>query len=378
MKDFSQIPSPCYVLEEEAFKRNLQLIRTVGERAGAKIIMSFKAFAMWKVFPLVRAYVSGVSVSSLNEARLGFDEMNAKGHLYAPAYDDKNIEKYIPFISHISFNSFSQAEKYAGFVKKKNADIQIGIRVNPEYSNVSVDLYNPALPDSRLGVLCEHMPETLPEYVDGLHFHALCESSSFALEETLRAMESPFAKYLHQIKWVNMGGGHLITKEGYDIEHLIQVIRNFKEKYNVEVILEPGSAFAWQAGYLVSTVLDIVKGRNIETAILDVSFTCHMPDCLEMPYKPEVMNATEPAEGKPAYRLGGNSCLAGDYIGEWSFENLLKIGDKIVFKDMMHYTMVKTTMFNGVAHPSIGMVDTLGKFRLLKKFGYDDYKNRMS
>lgn len=253
------------------------------------------------------------------------------------------------------------------------------MRVNPEYSDVETALYNPCAIGSRLGITSDLLGETLPKGIDGFHFHTLCESNSYDLEKTLVAVESRFGKYLPSLKWLNMGGGHLMTKDGYDVDHLVELLKQFKNKYpNLRLILEPGSAFAWRTGVLISTVQDIVENHGIKTAMLDVSFACHMPDCLEMPYKPSIVGATDAVNGKPTYRMGGNSCLSGDYIGDWSFDKELSIGDKIVFEDMIHYTIVKTTMFNGVSHPSIGLLSAVNKFVLLKTFGYDDYKNRMS
>lgn len=377
MIELAMIPSPCYVLDERLLRENLALIRSVAERAGVKIIIAFKGFALWQTFDIVRAYVDTAAVSSVNEALLCHQEMQSKGHAYAPAYSQQDIDTLIPIVSHISFNSLSQLVKFAPQVRAKDPTLGIGLRINPEYSDVSVALYNPSSADSRLGILAEHMPEKLPDYVDGLHFHTLCESTSYALENTLQAVEERFGAYLQQVKWINMGGGHLLTSATYNVEHLISLLQRFKKKHKLDIILEPGSAFAWQTGFLVSSVQDIVKGRNVDTAILDVSFTCHMPDCLEMPYKPEVLGASEPEPGKPEYRLGGNSCLAGDYMGNWSFDKPLRIGDKVVFNDMIHYTLVKTTMFNGVSHPSIGMLTSEGTFQLLRKFAYEDYKSRL-
>ena len=375
--DYSKIPSPCYVLDEAAFRRNLELIKSVKEQAGVEIILAFKAFAMWSVFPIVREYIPHSTASSLAEARLAFEEMGSPAHTYGPAYTDKEFPAIMNCSSHITFNSLSQFERF--YPQTQFNNISCGLRINPEFSDVETDLYNPCAPGSRLGVVAGLLGDKLPEGVEGLHFHTLCESSSYDLEKTLNVVEEKFGKYFPQIKWINMGGGHLMTREGYDTDHLISLLKSFKAKYpHLHVILEPGSAFAWRTGVLVSTVIDIVENKGIKTALLDVSFACHMPDCLEMPYKPSILGATDAIPGKPTYRMGGNSCLSGDYIGDWSFEEELKIGDRIVFDDMIHYTMVKTTMFNGVSHPSIGMWTTGNEFNLIREFGYDDYKNRMS
>lgn len=377
MFDYSQIPSPCYVIDELLLRRNLELIRSVKERSGADIILAFKAFALWRTFNIVREYIPYSTASSLSEACLAYEEMGSKAHTYAPVYKEDEFDTIANYSSHITFNSLSQFERY--YQQAKSKGVSCGLRVNPEYSDVETVLYNPCAIGSRLGVTSDLLGETLPKGIDGFHFHTLCESNSYDLEKTLVAVESRFGKYLPSLKWLNMGGGHLMTKDGYDVDHLVELLKQFKNKYpNLQLILEPGSAFAWRTGVLVSTVQDIVENHGIKTAMLDVSFACHMPDCLEMPYKPSIVGATDAVNGKPTYRMGGNSCLSGDYIGDWSFDKDLSIGDKIVFEDMIHYTIVKTTMFNGVSHPSIGLLSAVNKFVLLKTFGYDDYKNRMS
>lgn len=377
MINYSQIPGPCFVLDEAAFRRNLQLIQSVKQQAGVEIILAFKAFAMWSAFPIVREYFAYSTASSLAEARLAFEEMGSKAHTYGPAYSDKEFDQIMQYSSHITFNSLTQFERLYKKTTEKN--ISCGIRINPEFSEVETDLYNPCAPGSRLGVIAEQIGEKLPEGVEGLHFHTLCESNSVDLEKTLEAVEKKFGHLFQQIKWLNMGGGHLMTREGYDIAHLIKLLRAFKNKYpHLEIILEPGSAFAWKTGVLIANVIDIVENKGVHTAMLDISFACHMPDCLEMPYKPAIVGATDVIKGKPTYRMGGNSCLSGDYFGSWSFENELKTGDQIVFEDMIHYTMVKTTMFNGVSHPSIGIWRCDNKFELVREFGYDDFKQRLS
>jgi len=377
MIDYSKIPSPCYVLDEEAFRKNLELIKSVKDRAGVEIILAFKAFAMWSAFPIIREYIPYSTASSLAEARLAFEEMGSPAYTYGPAYTDKEFPEILKLSSHITFNSLTQFERF--YPQTKNTPVSCGLRINPEFSDVETDLYNPCAPGSRLGVVADLLGDQLPNGIEGLHFHTLCESNSYDLEKTLAVVEEKFGKYFSQIKWLNMGGGHLMTKEGYDVEHLITLLKNFKAKYpNLKLILEPGSAFAWRTGVLVSSVVDVVENKGIKTAMLDVSFSCHMPDCLEMPYKPAIVGATDAVLGKPTYRMGGNSCLSGDFYGSWSFDEDLKIGDRIVFEDMIHYTMVKTTMFNGVSHPAIGIWTKDQKFRLVREFGYEDYKMRMS
>lgn len=375
--DYSKIPSPAYVLDEAAFRRNLALIKSVKDRAGVEIILAFKAFAMWSAFPIVREYIPYSTASSLAEARLAFEEMGSPAHTYGPAYTDREFPEIVKCSSHITFNSLSQFERL--YPQTQFYNVSCGLRINPEFSDVETDLYNPCAPGSRLGVVAELLGDQLPDGVEGLHFHTLCESTSFDLERTLAVVDEKFGKFFHQIKWLNMGGGHLMTREGYDVEHLIALLQAFKQKYpHLQLILEPGSAFAWRTGVLVSSVVDVVENKGIKTAMLDVSFSCHMPDCLEMPYKPAIVGATDTVVGKPTYRMGGNSCLSGDFYGSWSFDEELKVGDRIVFEDMIHYTMVKTTMFNGVSHPSIGIWTADNEFKLIREFGYEDYKNRMS
>ena len=375
--DYSKIPSPCYVLDEVAFRKNLELIKSVKEQAGVEIILAFKAFAMWSVFPIVREYIPFTTASSLAEARLAFEEMGSPAHTYSPAYTDKEFPAIMNCSSHITFNSLAQFERF--YPQTQFNNISCGLRINPEFSDVETDLYNPCAPGSRLGIVADLLGDKLPEGVEGLHFHTLCESSSYDLEKTLNVVEKKFGKYFPQIRWLNMGGGHLMTREGYNTDHLISLLKSFKAKYpHLQLILEPGSAFAWRTGVLISSVIDIVENKGIKTAMLDVSFACHMPDCLEMPYKPSIIGATDAIPDKPTYRMGGNSCLSGDFMGDWSFNKELKIGDCIVFEDMIHYTMVKTTMFNGVSHPSIGIWTVGNEFRLIREFGYEDYKSRMS
>lgn len=379
MSKYSHIAAPAYILDESLLKKNLELMSDVQRRAGVDIILAFKGFAMWSTFPLVRKYLSGATASSLYEARLCFEEMNTRAHTYSAAYIPSEFESILGYSSHITFNSLNQFLRYKNQVQNYPEHVSCGIRVNPEYSEVSTDLYNPCTPGSRLGASAEHFVDGMPEGVEGLHFHALCESSSYELEKVLENFERLFGHLLGSMKWVNMGGGHLMTRAGYDTEHLIDVLRRFKSKYpHLNVILEPGSAVAWQTGVLTSVVLDIVENKGIKTLMMDTSFTAHMPDCLEMPYRPKISGATDLVEGKPTYRIGGTSCLSGDYMDFYSFEKPVNIGDVLVFEDMIHYTMVKTTMFNGVQHPDIVILRENGEAEVVRRFEYDDYKNRLS
>jgi carboxynorspermidine decarboxylase len=380
MPDFSKIPSPAYVMEESLLRKNLALIQSVKERAGVDIILAFKAFALWKSFPIIKEYIRCSTASSPWEAQLALEKMGSKAHTYSPAYTEKDFPVIKACSSHITFNSLPQFHRFYKDTLNNPTKISCGLRINPEYSEVETELYNPAAPGSRLGIVREELGDRLPEGIEGLHFHTLCESSSYALENTLKQVEAKFGDLLPKVQWLNMGGGHLMTRKDYDTEHLIRLLQNFKKKYpNLEIILEPGAAFVWQTGVLVSSVVDIVENRGIKTAILDVSFTCHMPDCLEMPYKPTVRGAyQEPVEGKPTYRLGGNSCLSGDFMGDWSFDKELRPGDKIVFEDMIHYTIVKTNLFNGIPHPDLCLWKENDTLEIYRRFGYEDYKNRMS
>lgn len=380
MIEIHKVPSPCFVMEEELLRKNLSLIKSVKDRTGVNIILAFKAFAMWKSFPIIREYIPYSTASSVFEAQLAFEEMKSPAHTFSPAYTNENFPTFLKYSSHITFNSLTQFERFYPQVVADGNKVSCGIRINPEYSEVETDLYNPCAPGSRFGITPEAFGDKLPEGVDGLHFHTLCESSSFDLEKTLDVVVAKFDKWLKQAKWLNMGGGHLMTRADYDVEHLVKLLLSLRERYpHLEIIMEPGSAFAWQTGVLVSTVIDIVENQGIKTAILDVSFACHMPDCLEMPYKPRIRGAYhDPIEGKPTYRMGGNSCLSGDFMGDWSFDEPLVIGDKIIFEDMIHYTVVKTTMFNGISHPVIALWHQDNSLEIYKEFDYTDYKNRMS
>lgn len=375
MKNTFDIPTPCFVLDEAKLVRNLKLIDSVRRAADVELILAFKGFSMWSSFPIVKEYIGGATASSLNEVLLCEEHMNTKSHTYCVAYDSKEFEEITSKSSHLTFNSLSQ---YDRFIDQVSSDTSVGLRINPEWSDVETELYNPSSPESRLGILSSEL-SNLPQRVDGLHFHVLCESDSYSLEKVLEKFEAKFGHLLHKVKWVNMGGGHLMTRRGYDVEHLVSILKGFKERHKVEIILEPGSAFAWQTGELVTSVLDVVERNGVKTAIIDASFTCHMPDCLEMPYRPDVLSASDvEMNGSIPYRIGGVSCLAGDYLEKYWFEEELQIGDQIVFKDMIHYTMVKTSMFNGVAHPSIGIQRSNGNFEIIREFGYEDYRNRLS
>lgn len=378
MQEYDNVPSPCYVLDESLLRKNLEQMQFVQEKAGVDIILAFKGFAMWKAFPVVMQYLKGATGSSLYESRLCFEEMGVLAHTYAPVYRPEEFAEIMSYSSHITFNTISQYERYKDQIKNHPTHISCAIRVNPEYSEVHTEMYNPCAPGSRLGEVSDAFVNGLPEGIEGLHFHALCESDSYTLEKTLAAFEQRFGRLLPKVKWVNMGGGHLMTRKGYDIEHLIGLLSRFREKYQVDVILEPGSAVAWETGVLVSTVMDIVENHGIKTIMSDVSFTAHMPDTLEMPYRPRIRGASDPVPGKPTYRIGGTSCLSGDFMYEYSFEKEVNIGDRLIFEDMIHYTMVKTSMFNGVTHPSIAILRENGILDVVRRFTYEDYKNKLS
>ncbi len=377
---FGQVHYPVYVLEERRLRDNLKLIASVAREAGVDIILAFKAYALWKTFPIFKQYISATTASSLNEARLGFKEFGSPTHTFSPAYTDDEIDEIARLSSHITFNSLSQMARLAERTKRVNPSVSLGLRINPEYSEVETLLYNPCAPGTRFGISCDKLPDRLPEYIDGFHCHCHCESGADAFKRTLAHIEERFARWFPQLKWINFGGGHLMTRRDYDASSLIHTLKEFHKKYpNLKIILEPGSAFAWQTGPLVSQVVDVVEDKGITTAILNVSFTCHMPDCLEMPYQPDVRNAVklDEAKGKYVYRLGGNSCLSGDFMGYWQFDHELQIGENIIFEDMLHYTTVKTNMFNGINHPAIALASPDGELTILRKYGYEDYKLRM-
>lgn len=379
---FNQIKMPAYILEEEKLRRNLSLIKGVADEAGIEIILAFKAFALWKTFPIFREYINSTTASSLSEARLAYEEFGAPAHTFSPAYTDLEIEDIARMSSHLTFNSLSQYSRHHTKALETNSNLKLGIRVNPEYSEVGTDIYNPCAPGTRFGVLASQLPERLPEDITGFHCHCHCESGADVFQRTLVHIEEKFSKWFDQLEWINFGGGHLMTRKDYDIRLLIDILKGFKKRYpNLKVILEPGSAFAWQTGPLVSHVVDIVENKGIKTAILDVSFTCHMPDCLEMPYWPTVRGAEtiegEYGEGENIYRLGGNSCLSGDWMQSWKFNHALQIGETVIFEDMIHYTTVKTCTFNGITHPDICLLKKNGELQVLRHFDYQDYKNRM-
>ena len=378
--------TPYYLLEERLLRRNLALIKQVADEAGVEIILAFKAFALWRTFPIFREYISHTTASSLYEARLAAEEFGSKAHTYSPAYTEEEFPQIMACSSHVTFNSLSQFARFRPMVEAAGNPVSCGLRVNPEYSEVEVELYNPCAPGTRFGVTADLLPDELPQGIEGFHCHCHCESDSYQLERTLVHLEDKFGRWLPRLKWLNLGGGHLMTRKDYDTTHLISILKSLRARYpNLRIILEPGSAFAWQTGPLVASVVDIVESRGIRTAILDVSFTCHMPDCLEMPYQPKVRGAaTLPPEAVKSatpdqhiYRLGGNSCLSGDYMGSWQFDHELKIGETIYLEDMIHYTTVKTTMFNGIGHPAIALLRTDGTIEVLRSYRYEDYRDRM-
>ncbi len=370
------IPSPCYVCDEAKLEQNLQLMQHVQNKAGVDIILALKGFSMWSTFPLVKQYLKGATASAVWEAKLANYEMGGEVHCYSPAYKQKDMDQLLDLVHHLSFNSMNQWNQFKEQVMQSS--VSAGLRVNPENQEADTPLYDPCAPGSRLGILASQLEGQDLTGIDGFHVHNLCECDSFATERTLHAIEKKFAKYLPTLKWLNLGGGHLMTKEGYDVDHLINALTVFKEKYpNLRIIMEPGSAVAWQAGPLVCEVVDIVENEQ-KILILDISATAHMPDVLEMPYRPKITDAGMPNEKAFTYKIGGNSCLAGDVIEEYSFDNAVKPGDRLIFEDMMHYTMVKTTFFNGVEHPGIGILRKDGTFDLVKEFTYEEFKARLS
>ena len=378
-----QIPSPCYVVEESLLRRNLTLIQNVAQRAGVEIILAFKAFALWKTFPIFREYISHTTASSLSEARLAAELFGSKAHTCSPAYTDEEFETIVSCSSHITFNTLSQ---YRRFYRQSLGRCSLGLRVNPEYSEIETELYNPCAAGSRFGILAADLPSSLPEGIEGFHIHCHCESGSDVFARTLKHIEEKFSPWFAQLKWINFGGGHLMTRADYDVDPLISTLQDFRSRDpHLNIVLEPGSAFAWQTGPLVTRVVDIVENSGVKTAIINASFTCHMPDCLEMPYHPAIRHAQtletdnlDTARTLPhTYRIGGNSCLSGDFMGLWQFDHDLCIGETLIFEDMIHYTTVKTNTFNGITHPSIGMLHSDGMFELLRRYGYEDYRDRM-
>lgn len=375
--DFDKLPSPCFVIDERLIERNLKLLNQVKVSAGATVLCALKGYAAHATFPLLKQYLSGATASSLHEAKLIYEKMGQKAHLCAPVYEPDEFDEILGISTHLTFNSLSEVNRYAEQIKRTK-DVSFGIRINPEYSEVETDLYNPARPESRLGVVASALGDELPEGIEGIHFHCLCEQDSGVLERTLERVEEKFGALLHQAKWLNMGGGHHVTRSDYDIDHLIALINNLKSNYNIEVIIEPGEAVGLDAGYLQASVLDVLDHGHIKTAMLNVSFAAHMPDCLEMPYKPNVVGAIIENDFFPTYKFGGNTCLAGDEVGNYTFIQQLDAGDRIIFHDMAHYTMVKTNHFNGVNHPSIGIYRLNGEFDLVREFRYEDYRDRLS
>lgn len=374
----TDLQTPFYVVYESRLRHNLELIAGVSREAGVEIIMAFKANALWRTFGPIRETGFGFTASSINEMLLGNKHLGTKAHTYCPAYTPATIDAFLSGSSHITFNSLHQFERFGQ--QAIRAGVSTGLRVNPQCSVIETDIYNPALPGSRFGVTASELPDQLPEGLDGFHFHALCESGADDLAKVLEAFEEQFGMYLPKLKWVNMGGGHLMTRKGYDTELLITLLKDFRRRHpHLKVILEPGSAFTWRTGDLVSSVVDVVENQGVKTAILDVSFACHMPDCLEMPYKPTISEALPEVDTtQPTYRMGGNSCLSGDWVGDWSFNRPLKTGDRLRFEDMNHYTTVKTNMFNGIQHPSIVYVHADGEAETIRRFSFADYESRMS
>lgn len=375
--DISNLPTPCYVVDETLLRKNLKILKSVQDRTGCKILLAQKAFSMYSVYPIISEYLSGTTASGLFEARLGKEEMpDREVHVYSPAYKKSEFEEIVTIADHIVFNSFAQYEKFYPDVLKSGRDIEVGIRMNPEYSEIETDIYNPCFKNSRLGTVLAEFPDKLPEGISGLHFHTMCEQGADVLERTVAAVEEKFGKYFRGLKWLNFGGGHHITREDYDIEKLVEVVNRVQEKYGLTVYLEPGEAVALNAGFLVTEVLDVLK-NGMDIAIVDTSAACHMPDVLEMPYRPNIVGAGMPDEKPYTYRLGGPTCLAGDIIGDYSFDEPLKIGDRLVFCDMAIYSMVKNNTFNGMPLPSIVWCGEDGTCKTVKNFGYEDFKRRL-
>ena len=375
--DWRQVPTPCFVLDEAALRANLEVLARVREATGCKILLALKGFAMFSVFPIIRKALQGVCASSIDEARLGREEFGGEIQVYAPAYSAADVEELAKYADHVVFNSFAQWRRFGAMLAAQPRPIECGLRVNPEYSEVKVPLYDPCAPNSRLGIRRQDFEGHDLGGIAGLHFHCLCEQGADTLERTLAVVEEKFGEFFPGLKWVNFGGGHHITRPGYDVQRLCELVRRFKQRHGLEVYLEPGEAVALNAGVLVASVLDIVNS-GMEIAILDTSASAHMPDVLEMPYRPAVVGAGEPGEFPHTYRLGGLTCLAGDVIGDYSFPRPLAVGDRIVFLDMAHYTMVKTTTFNGVRLPSIAICRPNGELEIVRRFGYEDYRDRLS
>jgi len=374
---YENLPSPCWLLEESLLKKNLDLLKYVKDKSGAKVLLALKGYALWKSFNIIKPYLNGCCASGLHEAKLAYETFNKEVHTYSPAFKEKELEEIAKISQHLVFNSPAQFKYFSQKAKAFNPNLSLGLRINPEYSVSPKEIYNPCGIHSRLGTTINNFDETILEHCDGLHFHALCEQDADALDAVLNNFEKKFAKYIPNMRWINFGGGHHITRKGYDVEKLIMLIKNFKEKYNVEVYLEPGEAIGWETGTLISTVLDIVH-NGMDIAILDTSAEAHMPDTIIMPYRAEVRNAGVAGEKKYTYHLAGNTCLAGDIMGDYSFDTPLEIGDKIIFEDQMHYTMVKATTFNGIKLPSIAIQRIDGSIEILREFTYEDFKGRLS
>lgn len=375
--DISTLPTPSYLVDQRLLIKNLELLASVKERTGCKILLAQKAFSMFSVYPLIAKYLDGVTSSGVMEARLGYEEMGKEVHTYAPAFADHEMDDVIRYSDHIVFNSFHQWNKFKDKVKNSGKQIECGLRLNPKYSEIDTDIYNPCFTGSRLGITPEQFQPDQLDGIDGLHFHTMCEQNSDTLERTLKVVDDTFGSYIKQMKWLNFGGGHHITRSDYDIETLIRCIQFAQDTYRVQVYLEPGEAVALNTGYLISTVLDTIE-NGMHLAILDTSAACHMPDVLEMPYRPHIIGAGLPNEKTYTYRLGGPTCLAGDIIGDYSFDVPLKEGDKLIFCDMAHYTMVKNNTFNGMNLPSIAFYSQENGLQIIKQFGYEDFKSRLS
>ena len=371
-----QVPTPAYVIDEAKLVHNLEILKSVQDRTGCKVLLAQKAFSMYATYPLISQYLAGTTASGLYEAKLGREEFGGEVHVFAPAFKDADLEEILEIADHIVFNSERQLRKHVE--KCRAAGVSVGLRINPECSTQGDQaLYDPCAAGSRFGVRIDQFSEDLLDLVDGLHFHTLCEQNSDDLKTTLEAVEAKFGPYLHRIKWLNMGGGHHVTREDYDLELLISSIQQMQEKYGLEVYIEPGEAIALNAGYLVTEILDIVE-NGIETLVLDASATCHMPDVLEMPYRPPLRHGFEAGEKAYTYRLSSNTCLTGDIIGDYSFEKPVAIGYKLYFEDMAIYSFVKNNTFNGIGLPSLVLMDQTGDCRIVKSFGYEDFKGRLS
>ena len=371
------LPSPCWLLEEKKLEKNLEVIANIKKESGAKVLLALKGYALWKSFPMLKPYLDGCCASGLHEAKLADETFNKEVHTYSPAFKAEEIEEIAKISQHLVFNSPAQFHRFSIQAKKINPNLSLGLRVNPEYSESPKEIYNPCGLYSRLGTTLENMDESVLALCDGLHFHALCEQGSDALENVLKNFEEKFGAYIPKMKWINFGGGHHMTREGYDTQKLIQLIKDFKKRYHVEVYLEPGEAIGWETGPLITTVLDIMH-NGIDIAILDASAEAHMPDTIIMPYRADVRNAGKAGEKSHTYRLAGNTCLAGDIMGDYSFDAPLCIGVKVIFEDQMHYTMVKATTFNGVKLPSIAIQRKDGSVEIVREFEYEDFKHRLS